>query len=117
MRHCEWSVKTDGDLIRNLGETYFLERTPPSIFQPAWEARAEFMKKLIRDFSIDGVIWYELSFDEIYDLECSIVSKVLNEINIPFLKLESSYEYSREAVGPLTTRVESFIETVKQRRS
>jgi len=116
-RHCEWSVKTDGDLIRNLGETYFLERTPPSIFQPAWEARAEFMKKLIRDFSIDGVIWYELSFDEIYDLECSIVSKVLNEINIPFLKLESSYEYSREAVGPLTTRVESFIETVKQRRS
>jgi benzoyl-CoA reductase/2-hydroxyglutaryl-CoA dehydratase subunit BcrC/BadD/HgdB len=98
-----------------LGETYYLERTPPSIFQPAWEERAEIVKKLIRNFNIDGVIWYELSFEEIYDMECSIISKVLNEMNIPFLKLESSYEYSREAMAPLTTRVESFIETVKRR--
>ncbi|MBC8273616.1 MAG: 2-hydroxyacyl-CoA dehydratase [Chloroflexi bacterium] len=117
VRHCAWNVKTDGDLMRSLGETHYLERTPPSIFQPAWEERVEIMKKLIRDFKIDGVIWYELSFEEIYDLECSIISKVLNEMNIPLLKLESSYEYSREAVGPLTTRVESFIELVKQRRS
>jgi len=117
MRQSAWNVKTDGDLMRNLGEAHYLERTPPSIFQPAWEERVEIMKKLIRDFNIDGVIWYELSFEEIYDLECAIISKVMNEMSIPFLKLESSYEYSREAVGPLTTRVESFIESVKQRRS
>jgi benzoyl-CoA reductase/2-hydroxyglutaryl-CoA dehydratase subunit BcrC/BadD/HgdB len=117
MRHCQWPVKMDGDLLKNLGETYYLERTPPSIFQPAWEDRAEAMKRLIRDFNIDGVIWYQLSFEEIYDMECSIIAKVLNEMNIPFLKLESSYEYSREAMAPLTTRVESFIETVRQRRS
>jgi benzoyl-CoA reductase/2-hydroxyglutaryl-CoA dehydratase subunit BcrC/BadD/HgdB len=116
-RHCEWNVKTDGDLMTNLGETYYLERTPPSVFQPAWKERVESIKNLIRDFNIDGVIWYQLSFEEVYDLECSIISKALNEINIPFLKLESSYEYSREAMGPLTTRVESFIETVKQLRS
>jgi len=117
MRHCAWNVKTDGDLMGNLGEAHFLQRTPPSVFQPAWEERVEIMKKLIRDFNIDGVIWYELSFEEVYDLECSIISKAMAEMNIPFLKLESSYEYSREAVGPLTTRVESFIESVKQRRS
>lgn len=117
MRQCAWNVKTDGDLMRNLGETYYSKRTPPSIFQPAWEERVESIKKLIRDFNIDGVIWYELSFEEIYDLECSIISKAMGEMNMPFLKLESSYEYSREAVGPLTTRVESFIESVKQRRS
>jgi len=117
MRQCAWNVKTDGDLMNNLGETYYLLRAPPSIFQPAWEERVEIIKKLIRDFNIDGVIWYELSFEEIYDLECSILSKAMDEVNMPFLKLESSYEYSREAVGPLTTRVESFIESVKQRRS
>jgi benzoyl-CoA reductase/2-hydroxyglutaryl-CoA dehydratase subunit BcrC/BadD/HgdB len=117
IRHCAWNVKTNGELMRNLGETYYLERTPPSIFQPAWEERVEIMKKLIKDFNIDGVIWYELSFEEIYDLECSIISKAMAEMNIPLLKLESSYEYSREAIGPLTTRVESFIESVKQRRS
>jgi benzoyl-CoA reductase/2-hydroxyglutaryl-CoA dehydratase subunit BcrC/BadD/HgdB len=117
MRHCAWNVKTDGDLVRNIAETYYLERTPPSIFQPAWEERAGTIKKLVRNFNIDGVIWYELSFEEIYDLECSIISKVFNETGIPFLKLESSYEYSREAMAPLATRVESFIESIKQQRS
>ena len=117
IRQYLWDVKTEGDLMRNLGETYYLERTPPSIFQPAWEERIMSMKKLIEDFNIDGVIWYQLSFEEIYDLECSIVSKAMDEMKIPFLKLESSYEYSREAMGPLTTRVESFIESIKQKRS
>jgi benzoyl-CoA reductase/2-hydroxyglutaryl-CoA dehydratase subunit BcrC/BadD/HgdB len=117
MRHCAWNVKMNGDLMRNLGGTYYLGRTPPSIFQPGWEERVEIMKKLIKDFNIDGVIWYELSFEEIYDLECSIISKAMAEMRVPFLKLESSYEYSREAIGPLATRVESFIESVRQRRS
>jgi benzoyl-CoA reductase/2-hydroxyglutaryl-CoA dehydratase subunit BcrC/BadD/HgdB len=103
--------------MRDLTETYYLRMTPPSIFQPAWEERIEFVKRLIKDYSIDGVIWYELSFEEIYDLECSVISKEMSQMNIPFLKLESSYEYSREAIGPLTTRVESFIESVKQRRN
>jgi benzoyl-CoA reductase/2-hydroxyglutaryl-CoA dehydratase subunit BcrC/BadD/HgdB len=117
MRHCAWNAETDGDLMSNLAETYYLKRMPPSIFQPAWEERVEFVKKLIRDSNIDGVIWYELSFEEIYDMECSVLSKALNQINIPLLKLESSYEYSREAIGPLTTRIESFIESVKRRRN
>ncbi|MBN2321184.1 MAG: 2-hydroxyacyl-CoA dehydratase [Acidobacteria bacterium] len=117
IRHCVQNSKTDGDLMRNLAETYYLRMTPPSIFQPAWEERIEYIKRLINDYRIDGVIWYELSFEEIYDLECSVISKVMNQMNIPFLKLESSYEYSREAIGPLTTRVESFIESLKQGRN
>lgn len=116
MRQCAWNVKTEGDLMRNLGETYYLERTPPSVFQPAWEERTEVIKKLVRDFSIDGVIWYQISFEEIYDMESSIVSRDMEEMKIPFLKLESSYEYAREAMGPLITRVESFIESIKQKR-
>jgi len=117
MRHHASKVKANGDLMASLGKSYYLERTPPSLFQPAWEARTAVIKKLIKDFSIDGVIWYQLSFEEVYDLECSVVSKAMDEMNVPLLKLESSYEYSREAVGPLTTRIESFIETVRQRRS
>jgi len=115
-RQYSWNVKTEGDLMRNLGETYYLERTPPSIFQPAWDERTTFIKKLVKDFNIDGVIWYQLSFEEIYDMECSIVSKSVEEMKLPFLKLESSYEYARESMGPLTTRIESFIESIKQRR-
>jgi len=113
----QWEVETEGDILQNIAETYFLKRTPPSIFQPAWEDRLEYLKGLIRDYKIDGVVWYQLSFEEIYDMECSIVSRAMDEMGMPFLKLESSFEYSREAMGPLTTRVESFIESIKLKRS
>jgi benzoyl-CoA reductase/2-hydroxyglutaryl-CoA dehydratase subunit BcrC/BadD/HgdB len=116
MRHCLWNIKSHGDLMKNLGKTYYTERIPPSIFQPAWKNRIKFIKKLIQDVYVDGVVWYQLSYEEIYDMECSIVSKSLKDISIPFLKLESSYEYAREEMGPLRTRIESFIESIKNRR-
>ena len=115
IRHYQWNVATEGDLIENLVQSYYLDRTPPSLFQPAWEKRVEAIKKIITDFNVDGVIWYQLSFDEIYDMESSIVLKAMSEMNIPLLKLESSYEYAREATGPLTTRIEGFIESIKSR--
>jgi len=34
-------------------------------------------------------------------------------MEIPFMKMESSYEYSRESMGPLETRLESFIQSIK----
>jgi len=113
--HCMCNVKTEGDLMQNIGETYYLERIPPTIFQPAWADRIEYLKKLITDYQVDGVIWYQLSFEELYDMESSIVAKAMDELKMPLLKLESAYEYTREAMGPLTTRIESFIAAIKQR--
>lgn len=116
MRGYECNVNDEGDLLANLGKTYYLERTPPSIFQPAWGKRIESLKERIKDFAVDGVIWYQLSFEEVYNMESSILAKSMEEMNIPFLKLESSYEYSREAMGPLTTRIETFIEAIKAKK-
>ena len=101
--------------MNNLVDTYFSNRIPPTIFQPAWEERIDYIKRIVKDYGIDGVIWYQLTFEEVYNLECSVVAKVMDEMNIPFLKLESSYEYSREAMAPLITRVESFLESVRLR--
>jgi len=114
MRWYKWDIETEGDLFKNLGETKYVKKVPINIFQPAWEDRFEYMKQLIKEYRVDGVLWYQLAFDEIYDMECTCLAKWLGEINVPFLKLESSYEYSREAMGPLTTRLESFIESVKE---
>lgn len=116
MRGYGYSVKDEGDLLANLGKTYYLERTPPSIFQPAWGKRVESVKRLIKEFSVDGVIWYQLSFEEVYNMESSIFAKSMEEMDIPFLKLESSYEYSREAMGPLITRIETFIESIRTKK-
>ena len=34
--------------------------------------------------------------------------------NLPIMKLETSYEYSREATAPLVTRIESFVDSLKE---
>lgn len=116
IRHSMWDVGNSGDLLKNLSETYYQKRTPPSLFQPAWDQRLESIKKLVNDFRADGLIWYQISFEELYSMECSLVSNAMQEMEIPFLRIESSYEYSREAMGPLTTRIESFVESIKFNR-
>ena len=87
-----------------------------NIFQPAWRVRFDHMKALIDDYRIDGVVWYQLAYDEIYDMECTVITKWLRELKVPLLKLETSYEYSREATGPLNTKVESFVESLRRGR-
>ena len=116
IRDFRGTVEPTGDILRNIAERLFLQRIPPSVFQPAWKKRFDYMETIIHQRLVDGVVWYQLSFDEIYDMEAACMSKWLSDLGIPFLKLESSYEYSREHMGPLTTRVESFIEAIREQK-
>lgn len=113
-RVIEQDVELEGDLLRNFAKNRYLDTVPINIFQPAWEIRYEYIKKLIEEYRVDGVLWYQLAFDEIYDMECSCLTKWFEGGKVPFMKLESSYEYSRESMGPLTTRIESYIESLKE---
>ena len=114
VRVSEKDVELDGDLVVNFARNRYLDKMPVTIFQPAWKERFEYIKKAIEDYHIDGVIFYQLEFDEIYDMEYTVISKWLGEMNVPLLKLETAYSYSREEMGPLATRIESFIESLKE---
>ena len=107
-------ISTEGDVVDAYASAIYDNRVPQCIFQPAWETRFEHLKQLIKEYRIDGVLWYQLAFDEIYDMEHTCLSKWIAETGVPLMKLESSYEYSREAVAPLTTRLESFVESLKE---
>ena len=113
IRWYKWDADTSGDPLRSIWKSKYTDKPPINIFQPSWKERFAYMKELIEEYKIDAVVWYQLSFDEIYDMEYTCVAKWLDEMKVPLLKLESSYEYSREAMGPLGTRIESFIESVK----
>ena len=114
VRVIEKDVELEGDLLHNFAKNRYLDKTPIDLFQPSWQIRYEKMKQLISDYKVDGVIWYQLSFDEIYDMEYACLAKWMSAGNIPLIKMESSYEYSRESMGPLATRRESFIESLKE---
>lgn len=116
IRWYRWDTATEGDPLRNLWRVRYLDKVPVNIFQPAWRDRFEHMRTLIGDYRIDGVVWYQLAYDEIYDMECTVIAKWLHELKVPLLKLETSYEYSREATGPLNTKIESFVESLRRGR-
>lgn len=107
-------ISTEGDVIDAYAAAMYDNKVPQCIFQPAWDTRYVNLQKLIEEYRIDGILWYQLAFDEIYDMEYTCLSKWLGETKTPIMKLETSYEYSREAMAPLTTRLESFVESIKE---
>lgn len=113
IREYKHDVAITGDPIVDFARARYLDRPPVNIFQPAWKQRFKYIQQIIEEYKIDAVIWYQLSFDEIYDMEYSCLAKWMNESGTPILKMESSYEYSREAMAPLITRIESFIASFK----
>ena len=106
-------VEADGDPLKALAEAYFMRRTTPAFFRPSRE-RIDFVLKLAEDFKVDGLIWYQLMYRDSYDVESFYFEKILKEkLGIPMLKVQSDYD--KAELGPLRTRIETFIETLKGR--
>lgn len=115
IRPFKWDVDVEADdLLLAFAKSRYLEKPPVNIFQPSWKTRFDHTKQLISDYRVDGVVSYQLVFDEIYNMEFACLAKWLGEMKVPLVKIESSYEYSRESMAPLTTRIESFVDSVKE---
>jgi benzoyl-CoA reductase/2-hydroxyglutaryl-CoA dehydratase subunit BcrC/BadD/HgdB len=109
-----WSaVDTTGDPLVSLARGYLQDRVPPAFMRYSAKPRLDFALKLIADFNVSGVIWYELLGCETYDAESYFFSKKMEERNIPMLMLESNYD--KTDLGQVKTRIEAFIEMVKGR--
>ena len=105
-------VKLEGNLMANLADSYFMERVCPGWFRPGTE-RLDFLVRLARDYSAAGLIWYQLMYRESYKVESYFFpDKLKKETGLPMLVLES--EYDAKETGPMKTRIETFMETIKR---
>jgi benzoyl-CoA reductase/2-hydroxyglutaryl-CoA dehydratase subunit BcrC/BadD/HgdB len=111
MRYYWNHIENTGNVIRSLAKGYLVDRIPSAFMRNSARKRLDFMLKLIKDFNVSGVIWYELLCCETYDAESYYFSLKLAERNIPKLVLESSY--ATTDTGQLKTRIEAFIEILK----
>jgi benzoyl-CoA reductase/2-hydroxyglutaryl-CoA dehydratase subunit BcrC/BadD/HgdB len=111
MRYCWQGIENKGDLLQSLAIGYLKDRVPCAFMGGSARRRLDFVLKLIEDFDVSGLIWYELLYCETYDAESYFFSQKMAERNIPMLILES--DYSPADTGQLKTRIEAFIETVK----
>lgn len=110
MRYYWQHVENNGDPLHSLAKSYLRDRIPCAFMRDSTKKRLDFMLKLIADFNVSGMIWYELLCCETYDQESYFVNKNMRERNIPILIIESDYDIAN--VGPIRNRVDAFIEMV-----
>ena len=76
------------------------------------DERLEDIVRLAREYRVDGVVHYNLQFCHTYATEATLVEKTLAREGIPLLRVET--DYSDEDVGQLRTRVDAFLEMIRQ---
>ena len=104
----EWTM---GEMLIALAERYLMMGC--AIFTPN-KARIDRILRLIKDFKVEGVIYFVLQACHPYNMEFDGVKEALNKIDIPMLKIET--DYSQEDIEQLRTRVEAFLEMIEARR-
>lgn len=72
------------------------------------EARIDDIKRLVKEYDIDGVIDVNLKFCNLYDTEGFLVERSLKEAGIPVLGIET--DYTDADAQQLRTRIGAFIE-------
>lgn len=81
-----------------------------AIFTPN-PTRLEHIKAMAKEYKADGVIHYGLQFCSPYQMEAGPVERALESDGIPTLRLDT--DYSNDDVEQVRTRVEAFIERIK----
>ncbi|MBI4620984.1 MAG: 2-hydroxyacyl-CoA dehydratase [Desulfobacterales bacterium] len=83
-----------------------LERTLCACAHPS-EDRYDYLQELIREFNVDGIIYFNIKYCHPFVYESAIFRKKLEE-EVPTLTLE--VDHSLSGLGQLKTRVQAFIE-------
>jgi benzoyl-CoA reductase subunit C len=98
------------DPLRALARHYVAERPScPRVFD-AYESRTAFIRKMIDDFAVDGVILERLMFCDSWGWEQYRLHRTFKEWGVPLLMLDR--EYTMGGQGQLRTRVQAFLETM-----
>ncbi|MBY9006894.1 MAG: 2-hydroxyacyl-CoA dehydratase [Candidatus Lokiarchaeota archaeon] len=72
--------------------------------------RLEDIKRIVKEYNVDGVIFYTLAFCQPYEFETIMFEKILKEEGIRVLSITT--DYSSEDEEQLKTRIEAFLETL-----
>ena len=111
MRYYWQAIENQGDGLESLAKGYLRDKLPCAFMRHSSSKRLDFALKLIKEFNVSGVIWYELQYCETYDSESYFFAERMKERHIPMLILES--DYGDTNVGQVKTRMDAFIELVK----
>jgi benzoyl-CoA reductase/2-hydroxyglutaryl-CoA dehydratase subunit BcrC/BadD/HgdB len=98
------------DPLTALAQYYVADRPPCARMYTKYDQRVEYIKNMIRDFNVNGVIFVRLTFCELWGFEQYSLTNDFKQLNIPLLCMDR--EYTLSGVGQLRTRVQAFLETL-----
>ncbi len=107
----EWSMD---DMLNAISDRYLMASTCPCFTsKDGNEDRVNWLLNKVKEWKIQGVIYYVVRGCMLYAMEYTRVKKALDKINVPVYYLDT--EYTREDVGQMKTRVEAFLEMLNAR--
>lgn len=108
------NVASNGDPMDALTDRYIVKRSNCAFVHPNMQRHFDFILKLANDFSVDGIVWYQLRQCETWSIESYFMAETLKKMTnrIPMIKLESDYDIAD--TGQIKTRIESFVETFRR---
>jgi benzoyl-CoA reductase/2-hydroxyglutaryl-CoA dehydratase subunit BcrC/BadD/HgdB len=107
----EWTMD---DMLNAIGERYLMASTCPCFTSSEGnEERINWLLNKVKEWNVQGVIYYVVRGCMLYGMEYNRVKKALDKKNIPTYYLDT--DYTREDVGQMKTRVEAFLEMLTAR--
>ncbi len=107
----EWTMN---DMMNAVAERYLMSSTCPCFTsKDGNEDRINWLVNKVKEFNVNGVIYYVLRGCMLHAMEYTRIKKMLDRMNIPVYYLDT--EYTREDVGQMKTRVEAFLEMLQTR--
>jgi benzoyl-CoA reductase subunit C len=98
------------DPLTALAQYYVADRPSCARMYTRYEKRVDYIRNMIKDFKVDGVIFERLTFCETWGFEQYSLVNDFKEWKIPLLCVDR--EYTLSGVGQLKTRVQAFLETL-----
>jgi benzoyl-CoA reductase/2-hydroxyglutaryl-CoA dehydratase subunit BcrC/BadD/HgdB len=103
----------DTDPLDALAEGY-LDQAPCARMKPLWDA-ARFAARLAVEYKADGVLYTYLKFCPTHSVGLKEYVTAFQNAGVPALEISSDYSHSTE--GQLRTRIEAFIEVLRDERN
>ncbi len=108
MRLFEKDIDISGDLYDGLKEHYFVNFQCPRTDRGPGLTRFDYLLERAREYNIDGVIAYIISFCDPHKFDYPDLRDYLKEADYPMLLIDDNYSFT--PAGTIQTRLEAFTE-------
>lgn len=105
-----YDITETEDPYRDLANAY-LDQAPCARQSPLTK-RIDFAGNLAKEYDVDAVIYYSLKFCPSFSQTKGLFMRRFHELGLPALELDT--DYSQGDTGQIKTRLEAFIEVLKE---